>query len=120
MEKICLECNDRFQGRIDKKFCCDQCRNNYNNKLHSYSNNYTRKVNYILKKNRKILSSFAPAGKAKVNKEVLRRKGFEFGYLTNIYTTKSGNRYHFCYEYGYLDIGEGWYSVVLKEEYVGN
>ena len=29
--KNCLECGDAIAGREDKKFCCDGCRNSYNN-----------------------------------------------------------------------------------------
>ena len=33
VEKKCLDCGDSLRGRTDKKFCSDQCRNSYNNKL---------------------------------------------------------------------------------------
>ena len=29
--KVCLACGKPLKGRIDKKFCDDYCRNNYNN-----------------------------------------------------------------------------------------
>ena len=33
--KTCLNCGEEINGRVDKKFCCDYCRNHYNNKLNS-------------------------------------------------------------------------------------
>ena len=34
-ERYCLDCGAVLHGRADKKFCNDQCRNNYNNQLNS-------------------------------------------------------------------------------------
>ena len=33
MEKNCPECGEHIIGRVDKKFCSDQCRASHNNKL---------------------------------------------------------------------------------------
>lgn len=118
MQRECLECGDTFEGRIDKKFCSDQCRNTYNNRLNSNSNNYVRKVNYILRKNLRILTKFNPNGKSKVTKAQLAREGFNFDYFTNIYQTKQGKTYYFCYEQGYLPLDDDWYALVIKQEYV--
>ena len=37
---------------------------------------------------------------------------------TNVYETKKGMRYHFCYDQGYLKLEEGWYALVERQEYV--
>ena len=29
-ERKCLYCGEPLIGRVDKKFCCDSCRNSYN------------------------------------------------------------------------------------------
>jgi hypothetical protein len=116
--KKCLQCKDDFEGRIDKKFCSDQCRNEFNNNLRRDSNNYVRNVNNILRRNRRILEEFNPTGKAKVSKDKLAYKGFNFHYHTNMYETRSGKRYFFCYEQGYLQLEDHWYALVHKEKYV--
>jgi YHS domain-containing protein len=118
MQRKCLECGDTIEGRIDKKFCSDQCRNYYNNKLNSDSINYVRKVNNVLRKNRRILTNLNPSGKNKVTKGQLAKEGFEFDYFTNIYQTKQGKTYYFCYEQGYLQLEDDWYALVVKQEYV--
>ena len=56
MEKLCKECGDKFAGRSDAKFCSDQCRSAYNNKESGYQSSYVRKINAVLRRNRKILS----------------------------------------------------------------
>ena len=52
-QKLCLHCDKGIIGRADKKFCDNQCRNEYNNTQNSISNNYIRKVNRIIKKKQK-------------------------------------------------------------------
>lgn len=118
MEKTCPVCGDKFTGRIDKKFCSDQCRNTFNNSQNRDETNYMRNVNGMLRRNRKILSELNPGGKAKTTKQKLLESGFNFNYFTNIYTTKTGKQYFFCYEQGYLTIENDMYALVIKEDYV--
>jgi predicted nucleic acid-binding Zn ribbon protein len=114
-KRYCPECGDPVYGRIDKKFCSDQCRNAFNNKQMGYSNDYIRKVNGILRKNRKILEELNPNGKSKIHIQQLKKKGFDFEFHTNIYTTKSGHIYHFCYEHGYLHLENDFLALVKRE-----
>ena len=91
MEKrTCPECGEVIKGRIDKKFCSDMCRNAYNNKQNSDSNNYVRNINNSLRKNRRILEETLQGEKTTVAKQKLIDKGFNFNYHTNISTTKTG------------------------------
>lgn len=116
MEKrTCTECGESFNGRIDKKFCSDLCRNAYNNKLNSDSTNYVRNITNILRKNRRIINELLPEETAKVSQQKLIDKGFNFNYYTNITTTKTGKNYVFCYEFGYLPI-EGNYYLLVKRK----
>lgn len=116
-EKNCLECENKMFGRHDKKFCSDQCRNIYNNRMNSDSNNYIRNVNNILRKNRRIMVKLNPNDKTKVPGTRLREKGFDFNYHTNTYTTKAGATYYFCYEYGYLALDKDYYALVKRQEW---
>lgn len=113
-KKICLDCGEIIKGRIDKKFCSDQCRNNYNNKLNRNANNYVRNINNILRKNRRILAELNPNGKATVKKDTLLSKGFIFKYFTERYITRQNKIYHFCYEYGYIELDNDFYALVIK------
>ena len=82
-ERLCLECNAAFRGRIDKKFCSDACRVAFNNRLNSNEISYVRFVNNILRKNRRILMSMNPTGKNKVSHDKLKAHGFDFNYFTS-------------------------------------
>ncbi len=116
MERQCLECGEKLQGRIDKKFCSDACRNAYNNKRRSSSgNNFIRKINGILAKNRNIMTSLNPQGKTSVHRSKLLKKGFDFYYFTNKYVTKAGTVYYFCYDQGYLPLENGFVMLVSRK-----
>ncbi len=114
----CLECKTKLAGRKDQKFCCDYCRNTYNNRLNEDANKYVRRINNILRKNRRILAKLNPDGKKTVDGIRLAEEGFNFHYFTNTYTTKTGSTYFFCYEQGYLKLDSDRYMLVLKQDYV--
>lgn len=111
--KTCLECGEKIIGRSDKKFCSDACRNAYNNKLNSDSNNLIRNINNTLRKNRRILEEVCKEeDKGKISKNALLREGFDFTYFTSTRTTQKGATYVFVYEYGYLPLENEQYLVV--------
>lgn len=118
-KKQCLYCEQVIQGRADKKFCDDQCRNNYNNQLKAVKNNEIRNINNALKKNRNILEDLLgnEDGTFKVNREKLLQEGFQFKYHTHHYVNKKGNVYVYCYDYGYLELDHDsdWFLVVRKK-----
>lgn len=114
----CLECGKPLIGRSDKKYCDDSCRNANYNRNHQAANNYMRKVNRILSKNRAILQELNPSETTKVSRKQLTTEGFNFDFYTNIFTTKNGKTYFFCYDHGYLDLGKDWFALVIKKEYV--
>lgn len=118
MAKECLECGEKLFGRVDKKFCSDACRNAYNNKLNSDATKFVRNINNTLRKNRRILASLNPDGTAKVKRDDLLLEGFNFNYFTNIYRTKAGKVYYFCYDYGYLILEDDTIAIVERQEYV--
>lgn len=118
MKRTCKECGAEFVGRSDKKFCSAQCRSSYNNRLNSDATNFIRNINNILRKNRRILSELNPNGKATVHRDKLIERGFRFSYFTNEYITKSGNIYRFCYDQGYLEIDNDYFTLVIRKSYV--
>jgi predicted nucleic acid-binding Zn ribbon protein len=116
MDNFCLDCGTPLMGRVDKKFCNDQCRNNYHNKENREDSALIRYLNAILRKNRNILKNLNPVGKAKVKKQELVTAGFNFKYFTNLYQTKDKRTYYFVYEHGYTDIGNDYFALVINKE----
>lgn len=119
MERLCLYCQEPISGRVDKKFCSDQCRNAYNNEKNAGAENHVRRINGILRKNRKLLEGIS----GQVNKKIipltsLTNAGFNFKFYTSSYTTKKGHTYFFCYEYGYLKLGVDKVMIVLQDNHI--
>ena len=114
----CEYCGAEIHGRSDKRFCSDYCRNSYHNEQNKDSSNYMRKVNNILRRNRRILARHNPNGKAKIQGALLMEEGFNFAFFTNVYETKKGGKYYFCYDQGYIKLDDRWYALVVKESYV--
>lgn len=117
-ERFCLECNSKLRGRKDQKFCSDFCRNSFNNRQNEDANKYVRRINNILRRNRRILEKYNPTGKVTVDGISLAEEGFNFHYYTNTYKTQKGAVYYFCYEHGYLKLDSDQYMLVQKQDYV--
>lgn len=114
-KKVCLDCGEPIKGRSDKKFCNDICRNSYNNKLNSDTNNYVRNINNSLRKNRRIMEELLTSSTVTVTKQKLNTAGFNFNYFTNLVKTKETKIYYFCYEFGYLFL-EGDKVLLVKSK----
>ncbi|MBC7589128.1 MAG: hypothetical protein H7178_12295 [Chitinophagaceae bacterium] len=118
--KTCLACGKTLKGRIDKKFCDDYCRNNYNNTQKSKGSHsaYVRGITNALLKNRKILEELLPVEKQTINhaQDKLMQKGFIFKYHTHTYTNKNGETYYYCFDYGYRPLDNNWYMIVKRKE----
>ena len=118
--KNCLACNKILKGRVDKKFCDDYCRNNYNNLQKSKNQNsvYVKNINNTLLKNRKILENILPETEEliKIPQQKLLDKGFVFKYHTHTYKNKKEQVYFFCYDYVYLPLENNWLLVVKRKE----
>lgn len=116
--KKCLECKKVVIGRSDKKYCDDYCRSEYNNRLNSETSNYMRRVNSILKKNRRVLAKLSQTKLPKYPKERLINEGFNFYYFTNKFKSNSGKEYYFCYEHGILELENNWCLLVQSRDQV--
>ena len=99
--KKCLVCKTEFVGRSDKKYCSDQCRNVYNNKLNSQFSKEVRRTNRILRANREILNKYFLMGLDQVSLFSLISEGFILTYFTNMYKNEKGQEVYFCYDIGY-------------------
>lgn len=114
----CLYCNASLKGRTDKKFCDAGCRNAYHNSHHAPEEAYIKEVNKTLRKNRSILRRCSPEGKTTIRRSALVTLGFNFYYNTHTFTSKNGNSYKFCYDYGYMPVQENKILIVKRQEYM--
>lgn len=124
MNKLCLNCDTKLEGRAGKKYCSDYCKSNYNyekNKLKESS--LFKKIDNQLKLNRRLLKEFNRAGKATVRQEKILEEGFNPKYFTHYWKNNKGDVYLFCYEYGFLkrtENGKVKYVLVEWQEYMND
>jgi len=80
------------------------------------------KVNAILRKNRSILKTLCPKGKATVRREVLDAMGYDFAVFSSVFTTKRG-LYYICYDFAFspiLESGTEKALIVTYQDYMAN
>jgi len=118
VERVCLDCGEKLLGRSDKKFCSDQCRNNYNNRLNRDSNNYVRNVHSQLRRNRKILSDIIEEGHNRIHRDALIAQGYSFTFFTHLVETIDGMKWSYCFEYGFRDARDGYLDLTFNTRYM--
>ena len=94
----CLECGTSIYGRSDKKFCSEDCKNHYHNRMARESQSRKTAVLSILATNYEILNNLI---RYKVNSYLisdLNRLGFRDGYMTEC------RKVHHHWEHSCFDI----------------
>ena len=115
-QKNCLQCGHVLRGRVDKKFCSDSCRNSFNNEQNSSQYAIVRQVNALLLRNRRILSGLlGEAPSIRITREQALLRGFKFRYSTHEFTSNRGRTYHFCYEFGWRDLGSDKLHLLRRD-----
>lgn len=114
-KRYCLNDGKEIVGRAGKMFCCDSCRNTYNNKQNKDATNLVRNINNRLRKNYRILEELNPEDKVKVERKLLKKKGFDFEFFTSVLNSKTGKDYYFVYNQGYVELDEDIFMLLKKE-----
>lgn len=73
-QKVCPECRGPVRGRADKKYCCEACRNAFNNKKKGRSSELIKKINAIIKKNHFILKEKNPGEKPQLSEKYWKKR----------------------------------------------
>ena len=115
-DHTCLTCNRLLNGRIDKKFCDDQCRSQFNNRNKRRSG-AMKHIDQILKKNRQVLMELTPGETPpRVQKRKLFEQGYNFSYHTHTNRSKSGSTLIFCYDYGFRVLKKDLIVILKAKE----
>ncbi|MBO8453502.1 MAG: hypothetical protein IAC07_02110 [Bacteroidetes bacterium] len=81
---VCLECGDEIQyGRTDRKFCCENCKNKYHNRMTRNSRNVKLRIINSLHKNYKILERMLKLGLDSIDMTELKHLGFDPSFVTS-------------------------------------
>ncbi len=86
--------------------------------MNGNSNKYIRSINYLLRRNRRLLEKILPVSKhtIKTTRQKLLNKGFRFRYFTHTQLNAKGKLYYFCYEYGYFLLEKEQVLIVRRKE----
>jgi hypothetical protein len=104
----CQNCGNPLRGRIDKKFCDIGCKNEHNNRLQRDERMAISQIDAILKRNRRLLKRCLGGEQSKIVRAVeLTNAGLRLDFYTHHYMNRDGDKYIFCYDYGYLILDGG-------------
>ena len=123
VHRTCPICNAPVTGRLDKKYCSDQCRHLANNKHKLESQQNLIDSNRVLRRNRTILKKLCPEGKATVRRSVLTDLGFNPSYFTSLFITEKKQVYYLSYDYGFtpiIDKGVQKALIIRRQDYMGS
>lgn len=120
--RLCKQCGkiiNTLKGRSDRQYCDERCKNKYHNARNKEDDIEFKRVQRVLRTNRKILKKmFERNDKDELKKERLLKAGFEFDYHTHTKLSKiKSNLFTFCFEYGYRAVGEDKVKVVRAFDY---
>lgn len=102
--RTCKECGIEITGRSDKKFCSNQCRCAYNNRVNKEKKKNVYQVNKILANNLAILQEVYNLNlEHSINLLDLIKLGFNLNYFTSIeFSNRKNNiKIFHCYIYNY-------------------
>ncbi|MBN4071336.1 hypothetical protein JYT72_02380 [Crocinitomix catalasitica] len=121
-KRLCLNCQEEVDGRIDKLYCTPYCKSAYHYQNKKFEGKTMFKnIDETLKRNRKLLAHYNSAGKAIIRKETLLKTGFNPNFFTHYYKTDVGDVYLFCYEFGFLSTiekGKPKFLLVHWQDYM--
>lgn len=117
MRFTCTNCQKEFSGREGKRFCSVPCKNAFNNDRRKKTRSLTADIDGYLHRNHEILTGLCVSEKTKkffFDKGALIKEGFRFEYLTGIYTNNVGKRYHYIYNYAWMEFSTEQVMVIVK------
>jgi endogenous inhibitor of DNA gyrase (YacG/DUF329 family) len=117
MKKLCLNCENAFIGRSDKRFCSPNCKNVHFNNLRKNTKDVTKEIDGYLHRNHQILATLMGESKKEtLDRLQLTRAGFKYEYMTGIYINKEGKTYYIVYDYAWMAFSDQKVLVIRKSK----
>lgn len=121
-ESTCLECGTPISGRKDKKFCCTDCKNIYNNRSNRKIKRYKNSVVSILSNNYAILDRLLKCNVSHIAREDLLQLGYDQRYITGHSGRNSKHEDCSCFDIHYYQSESKIFNLrrmSLSEELIG-
>ena len=105
-EGRCLECGEsiHYGSRIDRKFCCDKCKDSYHNKNKLINRKHIQRTNRILEKNHRILRTLHENKVIEIEINELKVLGYNMDYVTS-YCKRGYKTILCCYDMQFIFSG---------------
>ena len=117
MKKKCQTCGKEMVGRIDKRFCSTDCKNQYHGSLRRNTRDAVAEIDGYLHRNREILALLVgEASQIEIDRLVLNRTGFKYEYHTSTYLNKAGKMYRLVYDYAWMEFSDQKVLVIKKKK----
>ncbi|MCQ2159146.1 MAG: DUF2116 family Zn-ribbon domain-containing protein [Bacteroidales bacterium] len=100
-KQTCLNCGNSLYGRSDKKFCSDECRNEYHNHHQTKKRRLRRSVIEALDRNHNCLEQLLTLGLTSVSLNELEELGFEKEVFTGIGKSVKNHSVFKCFDIEY-------------------
>ncbi len=107
----CLECGDLIEyGRQDKKFCCDSCKNRFNNRRTRGSRSAKLKILSSLERNYSILDNLLKINITSMSVLELQHLGFKLDCVTSYQKVRRHNVF-LCFDISFTVIADRVTSI---------
>jgi len=100
-KKFCPQCGKSFAGRSDKKFCCEQCKNDFHNGMRISEKKLKTRILRNLNTNYRILSDLVDMDKKEAEVSDLSSLGFNPTLVTGYSRSPKGNNIFRCFDIRY-------------------
>lgn len=110
----CLECGREIYGRLDKKFCDENCKNRYHNQHYHSSSRLRDRIFTDLSTNHRILENLLKMGLTSVNLYDVQALGFKPSLVTG-YAKKKGYDELRCFDICYRQTPERILGIKVSD-----
>lgn len=108
---LCLACGESITyGRRDKKFCCRECKDSYNNRRRLHNLKYKNKVETTLNRNYNILNKVLFMDIHELSLKEIQMLGYNPAYSTSCIKQGSTMDYY-CYDICFRMTGERIFNI---------
>lgn len=107
--KFCKVCGTKLEGRRDKKYCNQSCKNQYHYEMRSLHHNEISAEMGFLLRNRTILHEILDqqaSMKKKVSRDLLHFMGFRFECHTGTHVNHQGKMYRYVFDYSWMPFSD--------------
>lgn len=109
-EEKCLECGQVYYGRTNQKFCCESCKNRFNNRKSQALRNTKLRIMTIIDRNYSILSKLVKEQRYSMSLFDLCTMGYNIDYMTS-YCKISRHEHCGCYDISFIKTPARIYNI---------